>query len=122
MAEEEENEFEVMTNLEDFKDEKRRRTRPKMTRFERARVLAMRAEQIANGTQPFVEIITGDHPIDTAEREFAAGRIPFIIRRFVPSSNGGIGTEDWMLDELAPCDRRLSHQAHREVYGNLEDE
>lgn len=60
-----------------------RRSRPRMTRFERSRVLSMRSEQIANGTVPFVEKLDGDRPIDIAEREFAAGRIPFIIRRFV---------------------------------------
>lgn len=60
-----------------------RRSRPRMTRFERSRVISMRAEQIANGTVPFVDKLDGDRPIDIAEREFAAGRIPFIIRRFV---------------------------------------
>lgn len=32
-----------------------RRSRPRMTRFERSRVISMRSEQIANGTVPFVE-------------------------------------------------------------------
>lgn len=122
MTDEGENKIQIITDTDDFKKDPIRRTRPKMTRFERARVISMRSEQIANGTQPFVEIIPGDHPIDTAEREFAAGRVPFTIRRFVSSSSGEITTEDWRLDELAPCDRRLSHQAHTEVYGNLEDE
>lgn len=86
-----------------------RRTRPRMTRFERARVLAMRAEQIANGTQPFVDRIDGDSPLETAEREFAAGRIPFIIRRFVPCGNKTM-TEDWKIQELERCDLRLDHR------------
>ena len=60
-----------------------RRSRPRMTRFERSKIISMRAEQIANGTVPFVDKLDGDRPIDVAEREFAAGRVPFIIRRFV---------------------------------------
>lgn len=83
-----------------------RRTRPHMSRFERAKVLALRAEQIDRGTPALVEKLPGDGALTTAEREFAAGRIPFIIRRYLPD-----GTfEDWKLDELGPCDRRLSHK------------
>lgn len=77
-----------------------RRSRPRMTRFERARILSMRAEQVANGTVPFVDRIEGDQPLDIAEREFAAGRIPFMIRRFIPTTDKGIVSEDWRLDEL----------------------
>jgi DNA-directed RNA polymerase I, II, and III subunit RPABC2 len=87
-----------------------RRTRPRMTRFERAKVLSMRAEQIANGTQPFVERIDGESPLEIAEREFAAGRIPFLIRRFIPNGNSTLA-EDWKIQELEPCDRRLAHRA-----------
>ena len=87
-----------------------RRSRPRMTRFERTKILAMRSEQIANGTVPFVEKIEGDRPLDIAEREFAAGRTPFIIRRFVPTADRGLVSEDWKLEELEPCDRRLAHR------------
>ena len=84
----------------------KRRTRPVLTRFERAKVLALRAEQIDRGTQPLVEKLEGDGPLATAEREFAAGRIPFVIRRYLPDGKH----EDWRLEELEPCDRRLSHK------------
>ena len=87
-----------------------RRSRPRMTRFERARILSMRAEQIANGTVAFVERLEGEGALDLAEREFAAGRIPFIVRRFIPTADGGVIAEDWRLDELEPCDRRLAHK------------
>lgn len=63
---------------------------------------------------PFVDKLEGDRPIDVAEREFAAGRIPFIIRRFIPTPDGVV-TEDWKLDELEPCDRRLAHKQARRI-------
>ena len=88
------------------KPKRERRTRPVLSKFERAKVLALRAEQIDRGTPALVEKLAGDGALATAEREFAAGRIPFIIRRYLPD-----GTfEDWKLDELGPCDRRLSHK------------
>lgn len=111
MEEVEEKTFDVLQATEfDSSKIHTRRTRPHMTEFERARIIGMRGEQIANGTPPFVEKIEGDNPMDTAEREFAAGRIPFIIRRFVPA-NGKVTTEDWKIQELEPVDRRLQHRA-----------
>lgn len=82
----------------------------------------MRSEQIANGATPFVDRIDGDTPLDTAEREFGAGRIPFIIRRFVPSSTGGVVCEDWFLHDLEPCDRRLAHKAPQKSLFDLADD
>ena len=76
-----------------------------MSKFERAKILALRAEQLDRGTPALVEKLDGDGPLATAEREFAAGRIPFIIRRYLPDGT----PEDWKLSELARCDRRLSH-------------
>lgn len=85
---------------------KPRRTRPVLSKYERCRVLAMRAEQIGGGTIPLVEALDGDGPAQIAEQEFAAGRIPFIIRRYLPDGSH----EDWPLEDLDPCDRRLSHK------------
>ena len=68
-----------------------------VTRYERARVLGERAKQINSGAQPFV-------PIDTtlidgyliALQEFEQKKIPFIIRRPLPSGN----SEYWRLSDL----------------------
>ncbi len=83
-----------------------RRSRPVLSKFERCRVLATRAEQIGRGTIPLVPGLDGDGPAQTAEREFAAGRVPFIVRRYLPNGT----SEDWRLEELGACDRRLSHK------------
>jgi DNA-directed RNA polymerase subunit K/omega len=73
------------------------RTVPFVTRYERARVLGERAKQINSGAQPFV-------PIDAtlidgyliALQEFEQKKIPFIIRRPLPSGN----SEYWRLSDL----------------------
>ena len=73
------------------------RTVPFVTRYEKARVLGERAKQINSGAQPFI-------PIDAtlidgyliALQEFEQKKIPFIIRRPLPSGN----SEYWRLSDL----------------------
>jgi DNA-directed RNA polymerase subunit K len=54
----------------------------KYTRFERARILGARALQISLGAPILTDIVpTLVDPVDIAEIEFAAGRIPITVRR-----------------------------------------
>ena len=68
-----------------------------LTKFERARVIGQRANQINAGAPPFIDI-----PADVIDgytiacMELAAKRIPFIICRPIP----GGGNEFWPLHEL----------------------
>ena len=73
------------------------KTIPWLTKYERARVLGIRAKQLNNGADAFVEVpssmISG---YKIAIEELKAKKIPFIIRRPIP--NGG--TEYWKLQDL----------------------
>jgi len=52
------------------------------TRFERARILGARALQVSLGAPILIDIpSTLVDPVEIAEREFAAGRIPITVRR-----------------------------------------
>ncbi|MCI4364956.1 MAG: DNA-directed RNA polymerase subunit K [Thermoplasmata archaeon] len=54
----------------------------KYTRFEKARILGARALQISLGAPILIDILaTLVDPVDIAELEFAAGRIPITVRR-----------------------------------------
>jgi DNA-directed RNA polymerase subunit K len=54
----------------------------KYTRFERARILGARALQISLGAPILIDVQpTLVDPVDIAELEFAAGRIPITVRR-----------------------------------------
>jgi DNA-directed RNA polymerase subunit K len=54
------------------------------TRFERARILGARALQISLGAPILLEVPDDlVDPVEIAEREFAAGRIPITVRRGV---------------------------------------
>ena len=77
------------------------RTMPFLTKYERARIIGARAEQIDHGGEPFIpldESIINGRTI--ALLEFEAKKIPFIIARPLP--NGA--TEYWHLHDLEVLD------------------
>ena len=73
------------------------KTLPFMTKFEKARVLGIRAKQLNEGAQPFVKVppsvVTG---YTIAQMELDQKKIPFIIRRPIP----GGGSEYWKISDL----------------------
>ena len=72
-------------------------TIPILTRYEKAKILGLRAKQLNHGSKPFVKIprdmING---ITIANKELEEKKIPFIIRRPLP--NGG--SEYWNVSDL----------------------
>ena len=55
-----------------------------LTKYERTKIIGMRAEQLTRGAQPFVEaVIDGVRfdPCEVAERELLARKLPFYITR-----------------------------------------
>ena len=81
--------------LEDYEEMKKSyKTSPYLTKYEKTRVLGERANQIINGSSPF---ITDDimNPYEIALRELQQKKIPFIIRR--PYGNT---VEYWKLQDL----------------------
>jgi DNA-directed RNA polymerase I, II, and III subunit RPABC2 len=73
------------------------KTIPYLTKYEKARILGLRAKQINSGASVFVSV--PEKVIDgylIAELELQEKRIPFIIRRPLP--NGG--SEYWSIKDL----------------------
>jgi DNA-directed RNA polymerases I, II, and III subunit RPABC2 len=73
------------------------RTLPILSKYEKTRVLGQRAKQINTGSKPFIEIdenIINGYLI--AQEELHQKKIPFIIRRPLPSG----GSEYWYLADL----------------------
>ena len=76
-------------------------TPPIVTRFERARIIGMRATQLDHGAEPMIEI--DEDIIDSviiAEKEFEAKVLPFIIMRPIPGGR----KEYWKLRDLEIVD------------------
>lgn len=73
-----------------------RKTSPILTKYEKARILGIRAIQISKGAKPTINIGNLHDALKIAEKEFNEGSIPLIVRRYLPD-----GTyEDWPLKDL----------------------
>lgn len=68
-----------------------------LTKYERARILGTRALQLSKNAPPMVMPDSGEtDPYKLAEYELSRGKIPFIIRRYLPDHT----YEDWPVSEL----------------------
>ena len=75
-------------------------TTPYLTKYERARVLGTRALQISMNAPLLVDPAGLSDPLDIATKELYLGRIPFVVRRFLPDGS----YEDWPVRELVVPD------------------
>jgi DNA-directed RNA polymerase I, II, and III subunit RPABC2 len=71
-------------------------TPPFLTKYEKARILGVRATQIGRNSPIYVDPGDETDPLVIAEKELVEGRIPFIVRRYLPDNS----YEDWPLKEL----------------------
>lgn len=88
--------IEVVTHDNVSETYKRRVTNPLLTKYEKARILGVRATQISKGAKPTIDIGDMKDALKIAEYEFKHGDIPLIIRRHLPDG----GYEDWTLKEV----------------------
>jgi DNA-directed RNA polymerase I, II, and III subunit RPABC2 len=93
----EENTFKIITYknvLENINKEKK--TIPILTKFERARIMGVRLQQLAYGAKPRVNTDNLKSINEIVNKELEERMIPFIIRRTLPNST----YEDWKLEEF----------------------
>ncbi len=73
---------------------------PKLTRFEKARIVGARALQVAMGAPIIVELSpTTSSPIDIALKELESGALPMTIRRTLPDGTYQDLPLKWLLKE-----------------------
>ena len=73
---------------------------PKLTRFEKARIVGARALQIAMGAPTLMEPSeTLSNPIDIALRELESGILPITIRRTLPDETYQDIPLKWLLQD-----------------------
>ena len=91
---------ELIENLKDtyenLVENTEKQTPPYLTKFEKARVLGIRARQLSKGAMPLVNCDGLEIPEDIAHKELMERKLPFIIRRPLPNGK----YENWKLDEL----------------------
>ena len=59
-----------------------------LTKYERARIIGIRARMIGEGAPPMVDVSDLIDELDMATREFEMGKSPIVVRRHLPSSGG----------------------------------
>ena len=73
---------------------------PKVTRFEKARIVGARALQISMGAPILIEISEGiSSPIDIALKELELGILPMTIRRTLPDGAYQDIALKWLLKD-----------------------
>ena len=86
--------FEILENYEIMK--KTNISKPILSKYEKTKVLGIRAEQIRHGAKPLISVpnhITDE--LDIAEEELKQRKTPFIIERKI-----GNKSEYWKLEDL----------------------
>ena len=76
--------------------QKKKRSTKYMTKYERARILGTRAQQISMNCPIMVDNEGETDPLMIARKELVEKKLPFIIRRKFPDGS----FEDWSIDEL----------------------
>lgn len=71
-------------------------TTKKLTKYERVRILGVRAKQISMGAKVMVKGVEGKSPMEIAVLELQHKMIPFVIKRPLPNHT----YELWKLSEL----------------------
>ena len=94
----EEESFKLLTykNIIENIEKKPKKTIPILTKFERARIVGVRLQQIAYGAKPRINTDNCKNINEIVQEELIQRKIPFIIRRTLP--NGSV--EDWKMEEF----------------------
>ena len=88
---------ELLSVLERSVPRDQRVTTPYLTRFERARVLGVRALQLSMNAPVNVDLSPSDtDALAIAEKELRCGKLPLVVRRYLPDGC----FEDWNVAEL----------------------
>jgi len=82
---------------------------PRLTRFEKARIIAARALQLALGALPLISITDGlNDPVEIAKRELQQGVLPITLVRRRPGGE----------EELIPVGKLI--ELEKRIFGRVE--
>ena len=90
------------TTFKEALDKKGRRTLPILSKYEKAKIIGVRAQQIAMGSRIYLpnEIVGNfSTPIEIAQEELRQKRTPLLVRRILDSKKCAT-YEDWFIADL----------------------
>lgn len=74
----------------------KKKTVPFLNKFEKARLLGVRIQQLSAGAEPKINISGFTNIVDIVEEELKQRKIPLIIKRNLPNGT----SEEWKLEEF----------------------
>lgn len=94
--EDEDSDIEIITETMPVKVTNRRITSPYMTKYERAKIINKRANELRSGAVPYIHVPTGKSimasPLTIAEMELYNYKLPYKINRKLPNGKVEIWT------------------------------
>ena len=84
------------SNIKAKIDDPLHQTLPILTKFEKSKIIGMRAKQLANGAEPLIAAKNLIDNLKIAELELKEKKLPFIIARPLPNNT----VEYWKLEDL----------------------
>lgn len=91
-----ESEFITVKDIEECEVPIKKVTRKYMTKYEKARILGIRALQISMNSPLMTDPDGETDPLRIAKKELRERKIPIVIRRHLPDNT----YEDWKVDEM----------------------
>ena len=77
-------------------EKKNKKTVPYLTKFEKARIIGLRLQQLAYNAEPKIDTTNINDINEIVKEELKQKKIPFIVRRVLPNGN----YEDWKIEEF----------------------
>ena len=71
--------------------EEDKKTLPFLTKYEKARIIGLRTQQLASGSKPVIDTSNLNSNLEIAEKELKLKKIPFIIKRRLPNNKFDTG-------------------------------
>ena len=75
---------------------KKKKTVPFLNKFEKARLLGVRIQQLSSGAEPKISTVGLNSIIEIVQEELIQRKIPLIIKRNLPNGE----SEEWKLEEF----------------------
>jgi DNA-directed RNA polymerase I, II, and III subunit RPABC2 len=89
-------EFKTYKNTLESISTTQKKTIPFLTKYEKARIVGVRLQQLANGAKPSIPTKGLRSIEEIVEMELKSRKLPFIVRRTLPNGK----SEDWRMEEF----------------------
>jgi len=90
------NNSDIIENIEKEDEIKEKQTTNYITKYEKAKIIGFRAQQLSKGAAPSIDIGEEYNPYNIALMELEQNRLPLMIKRKLPNGN----VEYWKTNEL----------------------